>query len=209
MPDPGKDTSLEYYENSAGPVAHQYEKVDFHRVQETLLRSFPDRAELLEIGCGSGRDASFLKEHGFDVTATDGSAAMLAMAVELHPELNGATRRIVLPGRLPFPDERFDGVYSIATLMHLDRHGIEATIAEMARVLRPEGRCYFSVAETRPGLDDSGFDGRGRRFTVLSTDEWMRLFRRDGFRSLAEQHTDDILKRSGVTWFSALVQKKE
>jgi SAM-dependent methyltransferase len=46
----------------------------FHRLLQAHL---PPRGRVLEIGCGTGRDAAFLAAHGFRVVATDASAAML------------------------------------------------------------------------------------------------------------------------------------
>ena len=48
---------------------------------ETLYRRWVlPGASVLELGCGSGRDARFMARLGADVTATDGSEAMLAEA---------------------------------------------------------------------------------------------------------------------------------
>ena len=45
-----------------------------------LLKTFPPKLQLLEIGCGSGRDASFMYQHGYDVLAIEGSKEMIAEA---------------------------------------------------------------------------------------------------------------------------------
>ena len=41
-----------------------------------FIQALPTRARILELGCGSGRDAEALLAHGFDVDATDGTPAM-------------------------------------------------------------------------------------------------------------------------------------
>lgn len=45
---------------------------------------------------------------------------------------------------LPFPDNSFDAVLSIATMEHVN--GLEAFLSEVARVLRPKGLLYTSFA---------------------------------------------------------------
>ena len=45
-----------------------------------LERWLPDRGTVLEVGCGTGREAAWMAARGLDVTATDASAAMLAEA---------------------------------------------------------------------------------------------------------------------------------
>ena len=51
-------------------------------VRRTLLSAFPSGGSILELGGGTGEDAAWLARHGFDVTLTDGSPAMVAIAQE-------------------------------------------------------------------------------------------------------------------------------
>jgi ubiquinone/menaquinone biosynthesis C-methylase UbiE len=52
------------------------------RVQAAALAAFPAQARLLEIGCGTGTDALFFAQRGFQIVAMDPSAEMLALARE-------------------------------------------------------------------------------------------------------------------------------
>jgi SAM-dependent methyltransferase len=55
-------------------------------VRAVLLQMFPTRGHILELGGGTGEDATFLAERGFNVLVTDPSPAMLAQArVKLGP----------------------------------------------------------------------------------------------------------------------------
>jgi SAM-dependent methyltransferase len=58
--------------------------VDVQRaaVRRTLLASFPPGGRILEIGGGTGEDATWLAKQGFDLTLTDGSPTMVAIAQE-------------------------------------------------------------------------------------------------------------------------------
>jgi SAM-dependent methyltransferase len=49
-------------------------------VRGALLRAFPEGGHILEVGGGTGEDASFLAERGFDLLLTDPSPAMVAQA---------------------------------------------------------------------------------------------------------------------------------
>jgi SAM-dependent methyltransferase len=51
-------------------------------VRRTLLSSFPPGGRILELGGGTGEDAAWLARQGFDLTLTDGSPAMVAIAHE-------------------------------------------------------------------------------------------------------------------------------
>lgn len=49
-------------------------------VRAALLRAFPARGHILELGGGTGEDATFLAELGFDMLLTDPSPAMVSQA---------------------------------------------------------------------------------------------------------------------------------
>ena len=49
-------------------------------VRSALLRAFPQHGHILEIGGGTGEDALYLAEQGFDVFLTDASPAMVSVA---------------------------------------------------------------------------------------------------------------------------------
>lgn len=50
------------------------------QVQELMLRFFPRGGRVLDLGCGTGVDADFLVQSGFQVVAADPSAGMLETA---------------------------------------------------------------------------------------------------------------------------------
>lgn len=62
---------------------------------------WPWKARLLELGCGSGRDAAYMLDNGFDVIASDAVQDMLDAAAVCHPALAGRICRCLaqLPGR--------------------------------------------------------------------------------------------------------------
>lgn len=51
-------------------------------VRSALLRAFPQRGYILEVGGGTGEDAAFLAELGFEMFLTDPSPAMVSVAKE-------------------------------------------------------------------------------------------------------------------------------
>ena len=72
--------TLQAYDTRASEFAARYGAADLAPLHRLLLAHLPPAGRLLEIGCGTGREAAFLAEHGFTVIATDASAAMLDQA---------------------------------------------------------------------------------------------------------------------------------
>jgi SAM-dependent methyltransferase len=88
-------------------------------VRAELLRVFPKGGRILELGGGTGIDASFLAERGFEVLLTDPSPTMVELAKEKLVPLGSRAR--VAAGEdmeefagdhLAGGGERFDGAFS-------------------------------------------------------------------------------------------------
>jgi len=94
----------------------------------------------LDLGCGVGRHALLLAEHGIAVDALDGSEAGLAYARE-EAAARGLDLRLhqARADALPFPDETFDFVLSWNVIHHGNLGEVGQRIAEIWRVLKPGG----------------------------------------------------------------------
>ena len=84
-------------------------------VRAALAAAFPPGARVIEIGGGTGEDARWLAERGRDVTLTDASPAMVALAAEKLADLPNA-RATIAPAEeidlLGQGGRAFDGAYS-------------------------------------------------------------------------------------------------
>lgn len=203
------DRTQLHYDQEAKNISSRYEKADMSWMYEIITGAFPAKSRLLELGCGSGRDAGILLKAGLDIIATDGSSAMLERAAALHPELKDRLLQYELPGQSSFSACSFDGVLAMAVLMHLAPGGIKNALREVFRLIKPGGRFFFSVPGKRPDIDDNGFDNRGRRFSMLSSEEWEELCCAVGMVKLSAGRNDDGLGREQVAWLSFLFKKPE
>jgi demethylmenaquinone methyltransferase/2-methoxy-6-polyprenyl-1,4-benzoquinol methylase len=97
---------------------------------------------ILDVATGTGMVAFGLADRGAEVVALDQSEQMLAGArakLAARPELVGRLRLVHGQAeRLPFDDAAFDGLTFTYLLRYVD--DVEATMAELARVVRPGGR---------------------------------------------------------------------
>ncbi|MGF6723114.1 SAM-dependent methyltransferase [Paraburkholderia sp. GAS41] len=109
-----------------------------------------------EIGCGNGRDAAWLADHGYEVSGFDASPALLAEARRLHPQI--VFREATLPA-LAGIDERFDNVVCETVIMHLPVESIPLAVDNLRCLLRRNGVLYLSWRVTE-GADTRQPDGR-------------------------------------------------
>ncbi len=114
----------------------------------------PDRARVLEAGCGPGHLAIGLaSRHGLHVTGLDLDPAMIrrARANAERAEADETRRPSFLVGdvaSLAFPDGSFDLVVSTLSMHHWADPA--AGLGEIARVLGPGGRAL--IWDIRPGI---------------------------------------------------------
>ena len=148
-----------------------------------------------------------MQSHGYAVLATDGSEEMVAEAKRCHPELAERLKMLQIPEGLHFEAERFDGVYSIATLMHLEEDAIEKTIEKIVSLLKPGGKFFFSVSVQRDDVDEEGNDAKGRHFTALSKEAWVEYCKKYGFVLEDAIVSGDGLDREGIIWLTCVVRK--
>lgn len=200
------DPTLAYYEAEAARITDGYEGVDLTKTLSRVAAHLPPGARVLELGAGSGRDAAWFLDRGFDVTALDGSQAMADRAAKLHPELAGRLLVHRLPTPLPFEAARFDAVVSFATIMHLGPGEIPAVLTDCRRVLRPHGVFAASVPTARADLDADGYDPRGRRFTVFDAAGWNERLDAVGLRIREAWSAADAAGRAGIRWYTVVAE---
>ena len=118
------------------------EQVEYLSATVEALGPLAER-RILEVGAGSGALAVWLALQGADVTGIDVSGGILEVAAK-RASLSGAahqTRFVCVPiEEFDDPDRSYDLVIGSNVVHHFDR---ERAIANLARLLRPDGRAAF------------------------------------------------------------------
>ncbi len=192
--------TIEYYNKNAAEFCDKHDSVRLGAFYEAMRREFSKGAKLIEIGCGSGRDAALAFKEGFDVIALDGSENLLKEIPKRHPELSGRLYFAILPEKLKFNDNHFDGFYSVACLMHLSEKDLKETLIELKRITKLAGKGLVSVPACRADVTDEGVDIHNRVFHLRTLEEWTRIFNECGFTATASEPEPDKLGREGVLW---------
>ncbi len=111
------------------------------------------KREILELGCGQGRDTIFFLKNGFQVYALDysekGLKAIAGKAQELGLLKFVTTRVHDARNPLPFDDTSFDACYShMLFCMALTTSELRFLFDEIRRVLKPGGLNIYTVRHT-------------------------------------------------------------
>lgn len=130
--------------------------------------------KVLDIGCGTGilvLEAEKIVGHKGTAVGLDVAPAMIAQAQQKAAKTNSrATFDVAAIEAIPYPDAFFDAAISSAMLHHLNETQKEQGLAELFRVLKPNGRLI--IADLNPA----------RRSLVTSLPGHRQMARQDTVR---------------------------
>lgn len=144
--------SIDYYNRYAVPYYEETVDVDMTEVIEPFIELLPENAEVLDLGCGSGRDTIVLEDRGFYVTPMDGSEEMCKLA-----EVNTDQEVLQMTYDEMEFDDVFDGIWACASLVHLTDDEMRDIMKKLIQALKADGILYFSVHK---GERDGIYNGR-------------------------------------------------
>jgi SAM-dependent methyltransferase len=100
------------------------------------------RGAVADVGCGPGHIAGFLAARGVDVCGIDLSTKMVAIARGRYPTIPFVAGNMVALG---LRRGALAGITAFYSLIHLPRALVGTALAELRRVLQPDGRLLLAV----------------------------------------------------------------
>lgn len=166
-----------------------------------FCNQLPKGASVLDVGCGAGRDATDITNKGFQVTGIDFSEKLIEIASKNVPRGNFSVMDFE---KLDFPENNFDGVWASASLLHVPKKRLLATLEKINLVLK-KGGLFFSLYRVGEG-EKFTKEKRGnaileRFYTYYKPEEIRVLLERAGFREI-ESELDLIETGSWVGFFA-------
>lgn len=193
--------SIDYYNKYANIYFESTVELDMEETLDKFVSYLPESAEILDLGCGSGRDSLHLIERGFDVTAVDGSEELCELA-SIHIGQDVLKMQF---NELDF-HEVFDGVWACASLLHITTDELEEVIKKISESMKPGGILYMSFKHG----EFSGFRN-GRYFNDFKTKPMRELISKYEELELIEiwKNPDIRAERNEENWLNVLVKKKD
>lgn len=190
--------TLDYYNENAKRYFDRTIKIDYRKSYDQFLSFIPPQGKILDAGCGSGRDTKAFLNKGFCVTSIDASKELVYLAQEY-------TGQDVL--LMNFEDihfyQEFDGIWSVASLLHIPSQDFLHVLKKIKTALKPEGVWYLSM---RFGSFEGFVDDR---YYHYMTEEKLSLYMAQlGDLKIIEMKTlQSYETESDLLWLHCLVQK--
>jgi len=117
------------------------EKKIFNEIQCRIIENtigFDRTNKILDVGSGTGRFLEYFGNKGYDIYGVEPSKNMNRVARRKLKHLKPKIKKGTIEN-IPYPDNYFDRVITMHTIMHLHPATIRNGIKEMHRVLKPDG----------------------------------------------------------------------
>lgn len=193
------DTNKQAYDQSAQSRAKEYNSMktpDIMPIFCKVAQGYPEKSKMkaLDLGCGTGRDARWLAEQGFDVTAVDNSNGMLE---EARKENSHENIRYVLDeapslSALSGSGEKFDVILMSAFLFHLNEDDRQEFYKNLEPLMNEDSYVYMTLRE--------GPIPEGREMYHVPVEEVRDFAERIGAQFIDYGQTPDALNRPGVAF---------
>jgi SAM-dependent methyltransferase len=151
---------------------------------EEFTSRLPERARILDAGCGIGTDAGYLDQLGHRVSGIDLSGKMLDIARQNHPGVEFFWQDLRHPD---FRHSTFDGILAAFSLIHLRKDDVIPTLKRYHRLLKPSGLLFVALQSGRSQevfLTEPFKPDETTFLNIISTDEAQHILERSGFKTI-------------------------
>lgn len=171
-----------------------------------LARALPQKARVLDLGCGGGNDSNKLADLDFDVTGIDISDEFIKIAKTYYPSLKFIQGDIL---RLPFKNDSFDGIFAKASLLHIAQKDMPNALKEAFRVLKSGGYIHIAIkggeGEGEITESDYGYE-YSRFFSYWKMEPFLEVLNGQGFKVVQHEMWKSS-ETSYTIWLKILAQK--
>ncbi|WP_406367734.1 methyltransferase domain-containing protein [Streptomyces sp. NBC_01546] len=167
------------YEDTYARLPEQLAAIDW------LLGRLPERAQVMDIGSGTGRPtADLIAAAGHSVTGYDVSQTMVELA---RAQVPGAHFALADVRALPDTPAQWDAITAFFPLLQMPRADLDATLTRIANWLTPGGLFVFATVPFDAEDTEIEWMGHTIRATSYPAEDYGRLLRAAGLEVVREQ----------------------
>lgn len=186
-----KDNSKEFFDSTVA--------ADVTPLYDRFLKYVPKSGNILDLGCGSGRDTKAFLELGYQVEAIDGSEELCLLA----SKYTGIEVRCMDFAQIDFRG-RYDAIWACASLLHISSEKLPNVLARLREALRDDGIIYMSFK-----YGDFAGERDGRFFLDMTEERFHEILgETNGLKLIEEWHSEDVRREKKVEWYNSICRKQ-
>lgn len=193
--------TVRFYAENAESYLRATLGLDMSAIYGRFLEYLEPGDRILDAGSGSGRDTLEFLRRGYVVKAFDASAALAAFS----SKLTGVKTHVVRFEEFE-SDDRFDGIWSCAALLHVRRQKLPDALGRLLAVLKARGVLYASFKLGQGDRTESD----GRLFTDLDEEDLLNVLQQvpskpqvcEMWRTFGEGHY-----KGRSAWFNVILRR--
>ena len=184
------ERTIATYERHAKKYAAEHSNISEIKKEADFFLKCLKGKKILDVGCGPGRDAKYFSDKGYEVTGIDISPGLLEIAAKNAPR----AKFIKMDMRfMDFPKNSFDGIWAVASLLHIPKKDAKHTLGLFKKILKPGGTLFVSVKK-----------GEGEKLV----EDWFRDYSRF-FAYYEEKELEELIKSCGFRIIKANIDFRE
>lgn len=98
--------------------------------------------KILDIGCADGGFSNYVAQKGFEVVGIDIVSEFIEYARLAYPHVKFELMNMK---EMKFPQHSFDGIFAIASLLHLEKNHLENVLKSTYDILKKDGVLFFTL----------------------------------------------------------------
>lgn len=185
--------TIDFYNTNAHDYAKSTFNLDLNQEYINFIKDLPLNGNILDAGCGSGRDLLAFKNLGYNVQGIDASEELVKIAIKNSGALVECKTFLDIDWQ-----DKFDGIWCMASLLHLNKKELNNALEKLGNAMKPNAKFYasFKLGE------GEGYDNKGRFFSYMNKQEIMEVFQSAGmFKNISIlSDNNDKLGRQDTQW---------
>ena len=192
--------TIQYYNNNADLFFENTFQIDMNALYSAFEQHLPLSGKILDVGCGSGRDALYFSKLGYEVEAFDNSEKLVEMARQ-KTGLNIEHKSFYDITAV----NEYAGIWACASLLHCEKEKLADVVLSIITALKQNGICYLSFkygSETR--------EVSGRYFTDMNEKSMKQLLQPfNNIEILKQWITEDLRPDREEKWLNLIFKKRD
>ena len=195
------EITIGHYDRVADDYWYGTRNHDVSQNYEAFLEAIEGKPpfDILDLGCGPGRDLQYFNSMGHAVMGLDGSEALVSLA-RLNSGCEVLQQNFLA---MDLPECRFDGVFANASLFHVPSQELSRILLEISTTLKSRGVLFCSNPR---GNNEEGLGG-SRYSCFFDLDTWRDYVVDAGFIEVRHYFRPTGLPRDRQPWLATVWRK--